>query len=177
VDEEGIVIGVTGRLRDFENGTRAANAFFYKTPIECPGVVVRKSFYETHGGFLPDLVFTIDCEMWARVVALEGGIVIPDILACHRLFGENETSRLEHSAEDLPDIARLNRIFAMRHPGFDQETGRERVSKLALGRYERFSKAGDWAAARVNWNYWKSANSLGTRLRRFVGALAGRILR
>ena len=38
-------------------------------PIRAPGIVVAREAYERVGGFIPDLVFALDWEMWARLAS------------------------------------------------------------------------------------------------------------
>jgi len=171
VDEENVVTGVTNRLSEMECGTRSLESFFYGTPIQAPGIVVRRSFYEAHGGFLPNLVHAADCEMWARAVGLAGGLVTAEVLACYRTFAANDSGRLTRTAENLRDIERLNHIFAARYTGFDGRRAAQRISLMALVQAERFARNGDPEAAKANWNYWKLNAPAKMRLRRFAGKL------
>jgi GT2 family glycosyltransferase len=168
VDEEGVIQGITPRLHDLENGGRAVDNFYYTTPIQCPGVVVKRSFYETHGGFRPDLSFVLDCEMWARVIGMAGGLVTSEALACYRVSDINETGRLGRTAEGLHDLNRLNKIFSGLYPGFDCKKATLRVCNMALDQAGYFSKNGDAGAARANLNYWKNNAPVSLRLRRIA---------
>jgi glycosyltransferase involved in cell wall biosynthesis len=166
VDSASVIMAVTRRLPQMEHGSQAVDGFFYGTPIQCPGIVVKKSFYEEHGGFRTDLNFTLDCEMWARVVGLAGGLVAPEVLACYRTAPGNETGRLARTAENLRDLERLNRLFAERYPGFDAGRGRQRVCDLALHQAGQFLKSGEAGAAQANLDFWKSRAPVWRRLRR-----------
>src|SRR5439155_13137636 len=104
VDAESVISGVTGRLNNLENGGRTVDDFLYNTPIQCPGVVVKRVFYEEHGGFRSDLSWTLDCEMWARAIGLASGLVTTEVLSCYRLTDANESRRLMRTAETLHDI-------------------------------------------------------------------------
>lgn len=168
VDAESVISRVTDRLRQLENGGSVVDDFFYTAPIQCPGVAVKRSFYEAHGGFRSDLSFTLDMEMWTRVVSQGGGMVAPEVLACYRESEGNETRRLFRTAEALRDMERLNRLFAERYPGFDYKKAQERVCYLALIIAERFSKLGEAQAARANLDYWRSNAPASLRLRRFA---------
>jgi glycosyltransferase involved in cell wall biosynthesis len=166
VDEASVILAVTERLRELEAGARLADGFFYHTPVQTPGVVVRRAFYERHGGFLPGLVHTADCEMWARAIGLEGGLVTPEVLACYRSFTSNDSGRLARTAENLNDIKRLNGLFATRYPAFDQRKASYRLSGLAMRQVERFSQSGDSEAANANLNFWKMNAPVKQRLLR-----------
>jgi glycosyltransferase involved in cell wall biosynthesis len=175
VDAECVIFGVTDRLRRLENGGCEVDDFFYATPIQCPGVVVKRSFYQTLGGFRSDLTHTMDCEMWARVISTSGGLVTPEVLSCFRISGQSETALLKRTAETAHDIERLNQIFARRHPGFDCKKARRRVCYSALDLAERFARMGDSEAAKANLDYWRRNAPLPLRLRRFAVKIARRV--
>ena len=171
VDEGNVITGITNRFHEMEGGTRSLESFFYGTPIQPPGIVVRRSFYETHGGFLSELVHAADCEMWARAVGLMGGLVTPEVLACYRTFAANDSGRLARTAENLRDVERLNRLFAARYSGFDSRRAAQRVSFMALVQAERFDQSGDTEAAQANWDYWKQCTPAKLRWQRLAGQL------
>lgn len=176
VDEGNVITGITNRLREMEGGTRSLDSFFYGTPIQPPGIVVQRSFYETHGGFLLELIHTADCEMWARAVELGRGVATPEVLACYRTFAANDSGRLARTAENLRDMERLNRLFAARYSGFDCRRAAQRVSLIALVQAERFDQNGDAEAAQANWDYWKQSTPARQRWRRLAGQLVRNIL-
>ena len=175
VDNEGVIIGLTQRIKELENGGRTVEPFFYNTPVQCPGIVVKRSFYKEHGGFLP-LASGLDCEMWARVISTGGGMLLPDILACFRSHPGSETGRLHRTAEILHDLARTNEVFAKRYPEFDMEKGRNRVLKEALKLAKYFTEKGDVDAAQKNLDYWNSHAPLKLKFRRTARNLARQIL-
>ncbi len=114
VDEESVIFAVTARLPKLENGSRIVEDFFYGTPIQCPGTVVRRDFYEKNGGFIPTLVHAADREMWARAMGLAGGLITREVLACYRVFAANDSGRLARTGENLRDCERLYQLFAER---------------------------------------------------------------
>jgi glycosyltransferase involved in cell wall biosynthesis len=61
INEEGVIDGITPRVPSLESGGTDVSAFFYETPTQFPGVVVRRSCYEHLGGFLPELPYLTDC--------------------------------------------------------------------------------------------------------------------
>jgi len=169
ITEQGTVWKTSERIPELENGGRAVERFFYGTPVQCPAVVVKKSFYAAHGTFDPNLNFVLDCEMWARVIGIGGGVVLPDALACYRSSDGAATSRLERTAENLRDIERLNNIFAARYPGFDRQQALRRVCYRAKTQADGFVKKGDAEAARANLEFWNTKSTPAIRTRRFLG--------
>ena len=174
VDGEGVIIGVTVRLPLLENGGRAVNDFFYCTPIQCSGVIVKRSCYEGHGGFRLDLLFTLDCEMWARAIGFAGGLITSEVLAGYRLSDINETARLTRTSEGLRDLERLNRLFSERYPELDSKIALRRICNMALVQADRYFEKGDFEAAKTNMDYWKMNAPASLRLRRFAGKIARR---
>lgn len=171
VDEQDVIMAVTPRLPELEAGGRAAGSFYYANPLQCPGVVVRRKFYEEHGGFRPELVFVLDVEMWARVVSRAGGVVLPDVLACFRTSEGQTTSRLERSGESLRDVERLIEIYASEYPEFDRQRSLRQLCEKTLEQARNFSKAGDAEAARANWDFWRTLPAT-LRLTVFASRLA-----
>lgn len=171
IDEDGIILSVNDRVRTLENGGRDASAFYYTTPIQTAAAVVRRSFYEETGGFLPALVHTADCEMWARAASLGGGIVMPDVLAQYRVFNANDTSRLMRTAGNLEDTARLNALMAARHQDFDQHRAMRRIAAMAVHQMRRFQQIGDAAGYRANRDFYAANIPLQWRIKKAVAAL------
>jgi GT2 family glycosyltransferase len=172
VDGQGVIGQVSPRLPELEPGSRAVEAFFYANPLQCPGVVMRRTFYEMQGGFRPDLFYVLDLEMWARAVGLAGGVVLPDVLACFRSAQGQTTSRLERSGESLRDVARLIQIYAERYPAFDRRRSLRQLCEKTLDQARRFSKAGDAEAAKANWHFWNHNLPVAMRFPVFVSRLA-----
>jgi GT2 family glycosyltransferase len=171
VDEQDVILDVSPRVPELESGKRAVECFFYANPIQCPGVVMRREFYEAHGGFRPDLFFVLDVEMWARAVGLVGGVVLPEVLACFRTSEGQTTSRLERSGESLRDVRRLIEIYASQYPEFDRQRSLRQLCEKTLEQARNFSKAGDAEAARANWDFWRTLPAT-LRLTVFASRLA-----
>jgi GT2 family glycosyltransferase len=176
VNEEGIVTGLTRHIPSLEKVDPILDDFFYANPLQFPGVVVRRSVYGSLGGFRPDLSYTLDCEMWVRVIGKAGGAMTPEILACYRLSSLSETSRLARTAEGPRDLLRLSAIFAERYAGFDRKKAERRVLETVLGQTRRFSNMGDVEAAKANWKFWKEHATGAQRLRRFAAQCVRRIV-
>ena len=71
--------------------------------IQTPSIVVKRSVYETLGGFRSDLCFTLDWEMWLRIATRFSFWFEPEILAHYRVHGASETSKLMLTAADMRD--------------------------------------------------------------------------
>jgi len=171
IDHESAIIGVTERLPALEAGAHVVDSFFYRTPIQTPGVVVRRAFYERHGGFT-DVPCLLDCEMWARAISLAGGVVTAEVLACYRMFEANHSAQSARTTKLLEGVTILNRLFADRHPGFDRRQGLQRVLSEAVVRAESYAQANDAQAAAANLAYWRASAPMRLRLRRTAGKLA-----
>jgi glycosyltransferase involved in cell wall biosynthesis len=172
VDSQGTFFEISPRLPELEEGGSVAECFFYANPLQCPGVVMRRGFYETHGGFREDLVYVLDVEMWARAVGLEGGVVVPEVLACFRTSQGQTTTRLERTGDSLYDVGRLIRIYSERYPAFNHNRAMQGLCEKALDQARFFSKAGDTKAAEASWNYWIRHMPTPMRLRAFARRLS-----
>ncbi len=168
VDEDNIIVGTSPRLRALEQAGTNAAELFYTTPIQCPAIVLRKRFYQKSDGFRSDLKFSIDREMWARAISTDGGIVVPQVLACYRMSPGNESARLYRTGEALADLETLNRLFKERYPSFEMKRAQSLLADLAYLKFEEFSRSGDTAAAEVNLLYWRKNAPIFKRMRRWL---------
>lgn len=175
VDEDGIILAVSERISGLEQVSRDPEPFFYRTPVQTPGIVLRRSFYEKHGGFMPTLIHTADREMWARAIKSAGGIMLSDVLACYRVFGANHSGRIARTGENVLDIKRLNRMFDEVHKDFDAARAQSHIAAIAFNQYERFAAEGDSEAARNNLRLWKREAPISMRLRKTIGQAARRL--
>lgn len=155
VDENGIITGVTTRIPDLEKGGSSVDALYYATAMQFPGVVIRRKFYEAHGGYISSLVHTSDREMWARAVSSKGGVISTKILACYRTSVSNETAAVVRSGENVRDLLRLADIFRKRYPGFSTCRARQIAAHLALSQARRFSSIQDHESAANNYRLWR----------------------
>jgi len=165
IDEEGVITGVSDRVRSLESEAKDASEFFYGTAIQTASAVVRRSFYEQHGGFILPLVHTADCEMWSRAAGMGGGIVLKDVLCQYRVFAANDSGRLARTGENLRDLERLHGIFAQRHAQFDRTRAAMRIEFMASSQMERFRQKGDAEAYAANLAYWRATVPLSRRVR------------
>jgi glycosyltransferase involved in cell wall biosynthesis len=133
--------GRQSRLSDLESETagclpNALARLAQAQAIQTPSVVVRRSVYEAIGGFRPDLCFTLDWEMWCRIARQFPVWYEPEALACYRVHGGAETSRLTLAGRDVADVRKCVEIIGGYVP--DRQT-RVRVKRHALRRYAMFA--------------------------------------
>jgi glycosyltransferase involved in cell wall biosynthesis len=169
VTEEGIIDALTSRVKELEEGGRSVAELFYINPIECPGVTVRRSAYLKHGEFRSDLCYTLDWEMWARIIGLEGGLISSKVLACYRMAAGNATSRLARTGQTLADIDRLHRLFAQRYQDFNLKSANRKICDLALKQAWLFHVVNDREGEQASLRYWKRHAPLRAKARRYGG--------
>jgi len=75
--------------------------------IQCASIAVRRCVYEQLGGFLPNLHYAPDWEMWQRIASRFPFCFEPSILACYRVHPNSATSRLRLDAADARDIREM----------------------------------------------------------------------
>ena len=97
--------------------------------IQCAAIAVRRSVYEQLGGFLPNLHYVVDWEMWQRIASQFPVCFEPSILACYRLHGSSATSRLKLDAADVRDVRQMIELTATYHT---PPRGRALASKARL---------------------------------------------
>jgi hypothetical protein len=83
--------------------------------IQFPAIAVRRRVYEQLGGFLPNLRYVVDWEMWQRIASRFPVCFEPSILACYRLHGSSATSRLKLNAADVRDVRQMIELTANYH--------------------------------------------------------------
>jgi glycosyltransferase involved in cell wall biosynthesis len=175
VTEDGVIEGVTGRILGLEHGGKDARELYYESPVRCPGIIVRRDFYERHGGFRSDLKFTLDYEMWTRAISTSGGLATPEVLAAYRYASGNETSRLIRTGEAFEDYSRLHRIFAHRYADFDIKRASRNICGTAISYSERLDQLGDHEAARACFTFWKRESTLSQKVRHLLGSAVRRV--
>jgi glycosyltransferase involved in cell wall biosynthesis len=97
--------------------------------INCPAIVVKRDVYERLGGFLAELCYSLDWEMWVRIAAHDPFWYEPNPLACYRMHGGNETTRLKKIGADLPDWEKAIAIVSRYLP----VESRDRIGREARG--------------------------------------------
>lgn len=78
--------------------------------IQTPSIVVKRSVYETIGGFHPDLFHAGDWEMWKRIAAHYPVWYEPQPLACYRTHVASHTSSLVKSGANIANTRRAIEI-------------------------------------------------------------------
>ena len=143
------------RCPDLEKPCRTGRVLWYENYLPTPGVVIRRSFYEAHGGFLPGLCHVADWELWWRALNRGGGLLVNLPLVRYRMFAGNDTGRLARTGENLRDYLRLAEIISRAEPEFDLARFRAQVAHRALEQTVRFESLGDPAAAAANMGLWR----------------------
>jgi glycosyltransferase involved in cell wall biosynthesis len=104
--------------------------------ISTPSVVVRRSVYESLGGFRSELSFTADWEMWARIAAHWPIWYEPRILAAWRDHSHSKTASVVSSVENVAYSLRCLDVIRPCFPADRAEsmsrTARELISLSAL---------------------------------------------
>lgn len=150
IDESGKIFGRSPYVPRYAVATRDAQPLRYLNPLRTPSIVVRRSFYERHGGFCERLVHVADWEMWARAARHGGAVMSKNVLARYREFSGNDTSRLRQTAENLRDYLRLADIFSRNDPQFQPERFHLMVRSIAMEQIRRFEKIGNREAVAAN---------------------------
>jgi glycosyltransferase involved in cell wall biosynthesis len=147
LDEAGKTEGSSPLIESLETPDNDVTPFYYTNPFRTAGVVVRRSFYEEHGGFNPQFVHVGDWEMWVRAIFLGAGLCWNDTLATYRSFAGNDTARLVSTGVNLHDCLKLaDHWAACGMPGFDLGKFRDMIAFAAAHWAEVFRKAGNTEA-------------------------------
>jgi glycosyltransferase involved in cell wall biosynthesis len=147
VDEAGNTEGSSPLIENLENPGNEVTPFYYSNPFRTAGVVIRRAFYEQHGGFNPKFVHVADWEMWVRAVLLGTGTCSNETLAIYRSFAGNDTARLVRTGTNLIDCLKLaDHWVACEMPGFNLRSFRDMIAIAATTWAEVFRKAGDTEA-------------------------------
>ncbi len=177
VDETDIIINMTERLRDLEGGGRSIESLYYNhTSMLFPGVVIRRAFYEAHGGFMPSLGHTTDREMWARAVSLGGGVISANAFACYRVYEGSNTAAVARSGENVRSLLRLKDVFQARYPGFSPDYAQHLAAHLALRQAREFAIIKDTDSAERNLRLWRENCSRLDRIKEAVRPSVRRLL-
>jgi glycosyltransferase involved in cell wall biosynthesis len=177
VEEDGALHSLSPRVQELETPGRALDEMFYSNSILTPGVVMRRAFYEQHGGFLPALIHVADWEMWTRGIYLGGGLFLNEALAAYRHFPGNDTGRLARTGENLRDCIRLADVFEELSPKFDRAKFTCGIAYRAHGQAAKFRKAGDAGAADANQKLWRELAPLSHRARKLARATTRKLFR
>jgi glycosyltransferase involved in cell wall biosynthesis len=171
VDDESVVTSVSRRWIDLETPKRSPEPFFCENPFLFPGVTVRRTCYETLGGFRTDLGFVSDWEMWARINDRHGAVISCNVLASHRVYTEHASNEYKRTATGGRDTVRLYEIFAKRYCGFSLSTAKNKAAEEAWAHYNHFKFLGDEPAAKANRLLWVELTPLRERTARGIRAV------
>jgi glycosyltransferase involved in cell wall biosynthesis len=83
--------------------------------IQCPAIAVRRLVYEQLGGFLPQLRYTPDWEMWQRIASQFSFWFEPSILACYRVHPNSATSLMRLDATDVREVREVIELTTAYH--------------------------------------------------------------
>jgi glycosyltransferase involved in cell wall biosynthesis len=153
-DHDGAIVEVMPRVPALETGGRDVSPFFYTTPIQFAGTVVRREAYEVVGGWSPSLESALDREMWTRLIASRQGVVLEDVRSCYRLSKINTTARVARNGERAREFLRLNQHFAAIYKNFSLARGTRVIALEYWDRYLNCLRAGDQEGAAINWRLW-----------------------
>jgi len=119
--------------------------------IQFASIVVRRSTYETLGGFCLEAQSAADWEMWQRIAANYPVWYEPEPLACYRLHDRSESSRLHRSGQNIADVRRAIQISAAYLPPEKAvdlvNQALENYALMALSTAEQMLVANDTEAA------------------------------
>lgn len=133
MDEDGQWTGLTeleSRAPGVLDGDFAWRQFLDQR-IQFVAMVVRRSTYETLGGFRPSLPHCMDWDMWKRI-ALHGPIHYdPEPLACYRLHAGADSSRLIASGANVREERRSIAYSCAELPAEQAATARRAANRAA----------------------------------------------
>lgn len=160
VDAQGELETISPRVRTLEGGGRDVTPLYYGNQFQTPAAVIRRSFYESHGGFDTRLVHVADWELWVRAIQRGGGRAINEPLAAYRQFDGNHTSQVVRSGEAIRDHMRMATAWqAAGLPWFSLEDFRARMAATAWERVVWFTAIGDPESAARNREVWSEISS------------------
>ncbi|MCT7950820.1 glycosyltransferase [Ancylothrix sp. C2] len=93
-------------LESYQAGflSEGLNKILVSCAMMCPAVVVRRSVYESLGGFHPDLKYALDWDMWKRISAHNQLWYEPEPLACYRIHPTSTSNRLIRTGENISEL-------------------------------------------------------------------------
>jgi len=178
VEEDGCRIEISGRLKRFEQGVSHDIADFWRGPaIHFTCCVIRRQFFEEHGGFVPQLIHAADWELWVRGIRKGGMVTIPGVLGNYRLFQGNDTGRLMRLAENLKDRERCIQILASDYEDFDAKKATGYTLALCERQEREFKKLGDLESVKCNRTFWNSTAGFKPKVKRMLRSIVAPLAR
>jgi glycosyltransferase involved in cell wall biosynthesis len=90
---------------------------FARLSIQCSAIVVRRTVYETLGGFDGAYRYALDWDMWRRIAVHHPLWFHPDPLAAYRMHPRSESARQQATGDHLVEIFRsIERSAALLPP-------------------------------------------------------------
>jgi hypothetical protein len=122
--------------------------------VQFSAMTVRRSVYESLGGFSPDALSALDWEMWKRIAARYPVWYVPETLVSIGRDGSAESTRLMRTGEQVAHSLHTVAISRAYLPAADaerlSEKARERFCLYALDVARQYLDAGEHAAALAN---------------------------
>ncbi|NND02422.1 MAG: glycosyltransferase [Acidimicrobiia bacterium] len=149
VDEAGLPIKVTRSESATGLWKDAVQVLAISNRVRPPGIAVRRSAYETVGGFMENLPHAADWEMWARL-SRHGPIWFEDrILARYRVHEGQDTSGRVVDASNIADRVDALEIIAADLPDRDSlvRKGLLYTAVFAARTSWNLARQGSWTAS------------------------------
>ena len=165
IDENRNLLGLSDFCVNLSEVSSDARELMMNNPMRTPAAVLRRSFYEQHGGFDTSLVYTADWDMWLRATVNSRARMLNRPLASYRNFDANDSSRLRRSAEQLRDALRFSdKQGAEGLTGFDRAAFKRELVRRSFAEARHFQRLGDYEAARANYEFFRETSTLRQRL-------------
>ena len=156
VNSQGQITGTSNFCHSLAVAANDPREFLMGNPLRTPGVAVRRSFYERHGGFDTRFSHIGDWDMWVRAVVHGGARMLDEPLAYYREHDTSDTSRVARSAENLRDHLRLSAKWQVEGPGgFDPVAFERHTSRLAFLQALAGLALKDQQAFAANFRFWR----------------------
>ncbi len=145
--------------------------------VQFSAMTVRRSTYESLGGFSPDALSALDWEMWTRIAVHHPVGYVPEILVNIGRDDSAESSRLLRSGEQVHDALEAIEVATPRLPPTQADVlsskARDRITAYALDVARQYLERGDTAAALNNLRAAVAGRPSARTLRQLVEVLQG----
>ncbi len=123
----------THTTRSYRQGTGvwadALESLAVSNRVRAPAIVVRRSAYESVGGYRTDLPHAADWDMWTRLAAHGPLVFVDEVLACYRRHAASDTSaRVRTGANVRERVTAIGVVL-----GYVPPARRRRLGRRALG--------------------------------------------
>ena len=113
---------------------------FVELHLRAPAIVVKRSVYETIGGFSSDLRYALDWDMWKRIASRYPLWYEPSALACYRRHAGSASFGFMRSGRN---IAEIRRSIELSEPLLDAAIASD-VTRRARATYTRYAVRSAW---------------------------------